>query len=239
MKKIIWVNGKLFGHNLETLNVLLVNKKITGLGYLPDDEENTTIHDLDGAWIVPNLSTLSQNRSATTGFQHVFHLQDLPKNKSILIPEQNKIQDVLKQVPKNKTLLCIRDINHVQTLFDITPNPGLHLCISVESMLRLSKSEQCQLIGTNRIHSLFSSTLNVDFVQAFLVTLNGHVPQDRLCQLVSTNLTHFFDAPTKGLALLHKPCFSVLDPKAKTNTLRFCVRHGDILYNQGSDSKSN
>ena len=51
MKKIALINGK---YNGKTLNIMLTNTKVSGLGYVPEEkDEEIDVYDLKGCLIVP------------------------------------------------------------------------------------------------------------------------------------------------------------------------------------------
>ncbi len=51
MKKIAFTNGRYAGN---ILNILLVNGKVAGVGYLPDDDEGTEVIDIAQCTIQSN-----------------------------------------------------------------------------------------------------------------------------------------------------------------------------------------
>ncbi len=58
MKKVAFVNGKVLNPEqgtIEQLNILLINNKVAGLGYLPDDDDECRVIDVSGCIIVPSI----------------------------------------------------------------------------------------------------------------------------------------------------------------------------------------
>jgi hypothetical protein len=234
MSKTIFVNGKyidLATGTFDIKNIMMVGSKVHGLGYLPDEDDETTVYDLQGCIIVPHLINISLTKDAVISEKRML---------------ESGFGGVSGKAPKEAKLMSHRadfkviDPDAFETGMEIESGPALFL-ISNESHIGIASTlkqfnPQLKIAadiglfykGNNPVPELVDA-LKTDVIDIILTqkeTDKAFLPLliDMLFHESEIPLPKIFEKLTKhvyellgvkkgvSISLFSSPSFSIIDP---------------------------
>jgi hypothetical protein len=183
MEKTAIINAKPLHPNLnipERKNLLLCNKKIIGIGYIPDDDKSTII-EANGYYILfdtvyVNVKNNAAKTMASDGFSRVINANEkiIPINTSTDITSNND------------AIYSVNDLSLIENLDTFLP-----------------------YINSEKISHIHTENTDKDFFHRIFTALSSHLSEGTIAELIGPRLLKKLGIKPSTLSLFSSPSFTL------------------------------
>lgn len=193
MEKTAIINAKPLHNNLdisERKNLLLCNKKIIGIGYIPDDDKSTII-EANGYYILfdtvyLNVKNNTTKTMAADGFSHVMNTNE----KIIPITTSTDITSNMDAI------YSVNDVSLIENIDTFLP-----------------------YINSEKISHIHTENTNKDFFPRLFTALSSHLSEGTIAELIGPRLLRKLGIKTSSLSLFSSPSFTLFSVTKKPSIL--------------------
>lgn len=205
MEKTAIINAKPLHNNLdlpERKNLLLCNKKIIGIGYIPDDDKSTIIEANDYNILFDtvylNIKNTTTKTMAVDGFSRVINANE----KIIPITTSTDIAN------DNDTIYSVNDVSLIKNLDTFLP-----------------------YINSKKISHIHTESTNKDFFYKLFTGLSSHLSEGTIAALIGPRLLKKLGIKPSTLSLFSSPSFTLFSATKKPSILATFSNGSKVEYN--------